>query len=126
MGASANSERLREQVMQYPHATGVYLMKDGGGKICYVGKAQNVRVRLLSYFRGDIDDKTNALMRNVARIEYIVTNTVYEALLLECNRIKQWRPKYNIDLKDGKSYPMIRITNEPYPRVFKTRTIRAL
>lgn len=98
-------------------------MKDVQGRIIYIGKASNLRLRVRSYFYSDREVKTHALVRNIAHIEYVVTNSVYEALLLESNLIKQWRPKYNIDLKDGKSYPMLRITNERYPRVLKTRTI---
>ena len=114
---------LLEQVRGYPTTSGVYLMKDGAGAILYIGKAKNVRARLLSYFRDNRDVKTRALMRRVERIDYVLTESSYEALLLEINLIKQWLPRYNIDLKDGKSYPLIRITDEKYPRVIKTRTV---
>ena len=79
-------------------------------------------MRLLSYFR-DQDGKTAALMEQVRRIDYVVTSNGFEALLLEINLIKQWMPRYNVDLKDGKSYPVVRVTAEEYPRVVKTRTI---
>lgn len=98
-------------------------MKNQRRSIIYIGKATNLRTRVRSYFHDDQAVKTRALMNRVAHIEYIMTNSVYEALLLECNLIKQWHPKYNIELKDGKSYPILRITAERYPRVFKTHTI---
>ena len=114
---------LREYVRKhFPMQCGVYLMKDAGGRIRYVGKATALRTRVLSYFRGE-EAKVVALMNAVVQIEYVITNTTFEALLLECNLIKQWHPKYNIDLKDGKSYPVVRVTNEKYPRIFRTRTM---
>lgn len=97
-------------------------MKGATGKILYVGKASNLRSRVLSYFH-PTDPKTIALMRKVVQIEKILTATSYEALLLEINLIKQWKPPYNIDLRDGKSYALIRVTNEDYPQVFVTRRI---
>ena len=106
---------------QYPDQPGVYLMKDGQGRIIYVGKARSLRNRIRSYFAGEKDIKTRFLLANMADIEVIITNTEYEALLLENNLIKQWKPQYNIDLKDGKTYPVIRLTAEEFPRVFRTR-----
>ena len=82
--------RLVDRVKQFPTSCGVYAMKDRRGKIVYVGKASNLRSRVRSYFRADGGTKTDALMRVVARIDYTVTNSAYEALLLECNLIKQW------------------------------------
>ncbi|HEY9595352.1 MAG TPA: excinuclease ABC subunit UvrC [Spirochaetia bacterium] len=105
----------------YPDRPGVYLMKDSGGKIIYVGKARSLRNRVRSYFNGEKDIKTRFLLANMADIEVIITNTEYEALILENNLIKQWKPQYNIDLKDGKTYPVIRITAEEFPRVYRTR-----
>ncbi len=119
---SGTQAELLEQVRQYPTDSGVYLMKAGNGTILYVGKANSLRVRLLSYFR-DQDGKTAALMEQVRRIDYVVTSNGFEALLLEINLIKQWMPRYNVDLKDGKSYPVVRVTAEEYPRVVKTRNI---
>ncbi|HOV37631.1 MAG TPA: excinuclease ABC subunit UvrC [Spirochaetales bacterium] len=106
-----------------PQTPGVYLMKDGKGTILYVGKAKNLRKRVRSYFIGEKDIKTATLLRKIKDIDYIVTETEYEALLLENNLIKQYEPKYNINLKDGKTYPVIRITAEEFPRVFRTRRI---
>ena len=113
----------RESIAHFPTEPGVYLMKSARDTILYVGKANNLRSRVRSYFAKDKDIKTTALMRKVDRIEYIVCRSEYEALLLENNLIKEHRPRYNINLKDGKTYPVIRITNEDYPRVFRTRHI---
>jgi excinuclease ABC subunit C len=106
---------------QYPDQPGVYLMKDANGQIIYVGKARSLRNRIRSYFAGEKDIKTRFLLAHMADIEVIITNTEYEALLLENNLIKQWNPQYNIDLKDGKTYPVIRLTAEEFPRVYRTR-----
>ncbi len=113
----------RESIAHFPGEPGVYLMKSVRDTILYVGKANNLRSRVRSYFAKDKDIKTTVLMRKVDRIEYIVCRSEYEALLLENNLIKEHRPRYNINLKDGKTYPVIRITNEEYPRVFRTRHI---
>ncbi len=113
----------KEQAKSLPHLPGVYLMKDAGGKIIYVGKAKDLRNRVTSYFLSKRDIKTSFLVSKIADIEYIITGNEYEALVLENNLIKQYNPHYNISLKDGKSYPLIRITNEPFPKVFKTRRI---
>jgi excinuclease ABC subunit C len=98
-------------------------MKDTNGRLLYVGKAKNLRNRIRSYFGALTDPKTSVLMNRVASIDRIVTRNEYEALLLENNLIKKWKPKYNINLKDGKTYPVIRITAEEYPRVFRTRRV---
>lgn len=98
-------------------------MKDVSGKIIYVGKAKDLRNRVTSYFLSGKDIKTSFLVSKIATIEYIITGNEYEALVLENNLIKKHTPHYNISLKDGKSYPLIRITNEPFPKVFKTRRI---
>ncbi len=113
----------REQARSLPHLPGVYLMKDASGKIIYVGKAKDLRNRVTSYFLSGKDIKTKFLVSKIAEIEYIITGNEYEALVLENNLIKQHNPHYNISLKDGKSYPLIRITNEPFPKVFKTRRV---
>jgi excinuclease ABC subunit C len=94
---------LKVQVSDAPLEAGCYIMRDGDGKILYVGKARILRNRLKSYFSGDKEPKTHALMRHVRSIETIIVSNEYEALLLECTLIKQHRPKYNIDLKDGKT-----------------------
>ncbi len=117
-------EVLKEIVQDFPRKPGVYLMKDSTGKIIYVGKAKNLRNRVRSYFTGKKDIKTHVLVKHIAGIEYILTGDEYEALLLENSLIKKWIPKYNIDLKDDKSYPSICITNEDFPRVFKTRNVK--
>lgn len=113
----------KEQAKALPHLPGVYLMKDSSGKIIYVGKAKDLRNRVTSYFLSGKDVKTTFLVSKIANIEYIITGNEYEALVLENNLIKKHNPHYNISLKDGKSYPLIRITNEPFPKVFKTRRI---
>ncbi|MFP4067705.1 MAG: excinuclease ABC subunit UvrC [Spirochaetaceae bacterium] len=114
---------VRSKVGEFPQSPGVYVMKDEAEKVIYVGKAKNLRSRVRSYFNAGKDLKTSLLIRRVARIDYVVTRNEYEALLLENNLIKKWTPRYNINLKDGKTYPVIRITNEEWPRVFRTRTI---
>jgi excinuclease ABC subunit C len=106
---------------EYPDRPGVYLMKNAQGATIYVGKARSLRNRVRSYFNGEKDIKTRFLLANMTDIEVIITNTEYEALILENNLIKQHAPQYNIDLKDGKTYPVIRLTAEDFPRVFRTR-----
>jgi len=91
--------------------------------VIYVGKAKNLKNRLSSYFSGNKDIKTRLLISNARSIEYITTSNEYEAFLLENNLIKKYTPRYNINLKDGKSYPVLRITKEKYPRIFKTRQV---
>ncbi len=113
----------QEQARWLPHDSGVYIMKDEKGTIIYVGKAKDLRKRVSSYFLANRSPKTVALVRKIAKIEHIITGNEYEALVLENNLIKKYSPHYNISLKDGKSYPVIRITNEAFPKVFKTRRI---
>ena len=115
--------RLKNSAKEAPLSPGVYIMRDGDGEIVYVGKARVLRNRLSSYFAGEKDVKTRTLLKRARSIEHIITNNEYEALLLENTLIKQHAPKYNINLKDGKSYPVIRITNEPFPKIFRTRRI---
>ena len=91
--------------------------------VIYVGKAKNLKNRLTSYFTGQRTLKTKLLVDSAKRIEYITTNNEYEALILENNLIKKYNPRYNINLKDGKSYPVLRITNEEFPKIFRTRRI---
>ncbi len=116
-------EELKDTVSSYPTGPGVYIMKDEADTVLYIGKAKNLRARLRSYFVADVPVKTKHLIAKVARIDYLLTGNEYEALLLENNLIKTHTPRYNINLKDGKSYPVIRITNDEYPRVFRTRRI---
>ncbi len=113
----------KEQARALPHLPGVYLMRNSAGTIIYVGKAKDLRKRVTSYFLSGRNAKTAALVRKIHTIDHIITGNEYEALVLENNLIKEHRPHYNIDLKDGKSYPMIRITHEEFPKVFKTRRI---
>ncbi|HPE87991.1 MAG TPA: excinuclease ABC subunit UvrC [Spirochaetia bacterium] len=117
------SAGLRNSAKQAPEAPGVYLWKDADGVVIYVGKAKSLKARLASYFTGKREIKTRHLVAKAATLEWILTETEYEALLLENNLIKRYAPKYNINLKDGKTYPSIRITNEEFPRVFRTRRI---
>lgn len=119
-----NSELL-EKINNLPTKPGIYQYKNRSGKIIYVGKAKKLRNRVKSYFlNGKVfDAKTKALRKHIFDLEYIITDTETEALILENTLIKQLKPKYNILLKDDKSYPYIRITNEYYPRIFSTRTI---
>jgi excinuclease ABC subunit C len=122
---SEKYEDLKAAAHEAPSEPGVYLWRDEENRIIYVGKARVLRNRLKSYFSGPKDPKTEALLRHARAIETIIVANEYEALLLENTLIKQHTPKYNIDLKDGKTYPVIRITAEPFPRVFKTRHIIA-
>ena len=114
---------LKNTIKQFPNSSGVYIMKDDEDQVIYVGKAKDLRSRVRSYFLQDVPIKTQVLMSRVARIDYLLTGNEYEALLLENNLIKRHNPRYNINLKDGKSYPVIRITADEYPRVFRTRRI---
>jgi excinuclease ABC subunit C len=118
-----NFEELKNSISDFPASSGVYLMKDSGGTIIYVGKAKNLRNRVRSYFASGKDIKTATLVKNISSIDFIVTAHEYEALILENNLIKEHSPRYNINLKDGKTYPVIRITAGDYPRIFRTRRI---
>ncbi len=113
----------REQAKALPTNPGCYLMKDKDGEVIYVGKAKNLRNRVTSYFLANRNVKTAALVEKIVNINYIITGNEYEALILENNLIKKYNPHYNILLKDGKSYPVIQITKEKFPRVLKTRRI---
>ena len=117
------SESARDQARSLPENPGCYLMKNAEGTVIYLGKAKNLKRRVNSYFLPNRNAKTAALVEKIVNIEYVITGNEYEALVLENNLIKKYNPHYNILLKDGKSYPLIRITNEDYPRVFKTRRV---
>ena len=106
-----------------PLVPGVYLMKDETDHILYVGKAKSLKKRVKSYFRNDLDPKTRAMMKQFHHLEYMVTDTEKEALILESNLIKKHMPRYNIRLKDDKRYPYIKVTNEIFPRVLITRRV---
>ena len=115
---------IKSKLELLPTSPGCYIHKDKNGTIIYVGKAKNLRNRVRSYFRGSHDTKTEALVSEIADFEFIVTESNIEALLLEINLIKENKPKYNIMLKDDKSYPFIKITNERYPRLIITRQVK--
>lgn len=114
-------DKISEKLKLLTTEPGCYLMKDVTGKIIYVGKAKNLKRRVSSYFNREHTGKTKALVQNIDDFEYIVTSTEVESLLLEINLIKKYSPKYNIMLKDNKSYPYIEITNEKYPRLIISR-----
>ncbi|MCD8391135.1 MAG: excinuclease ABC subunit UvrC [Firmicutes bacterium] len=118
---------LKEELKKLPENPGVYLMHNKDGKIIYVGKAKVLKNRVRQYFQNSANHtpKVKAMVANIAYFEYIITDSETEALALECNLIKKYRPKYNILLKDDKHYPYIKVTiNEPYPRVMMTRRIK--
>lgn len=115
---------IKSKLELLPTSPGCYIYKNKNGTIIYVGKAKNLRNRVRSYFRGSHDTKTEALVSEIVDFEFIVTESNIEALLLEINLIKENKPKYNIMLKDDKSYPFIKITNERYPRLIITRQVK--
>ncbi|MCP8922577.1 MULTISPECIES: excinuclease ABC subunit UvrC [Streptococcus] len=115
---------IKSKLELLPTSPGCYIHKDKNGTIIYVGKAKNLRNRVRSYFRGSHDTKTEALVSEIVDFEFIVTESNIEALLLEINLIKENKPKYNIMLKDDKSYPFIKITNERFPRLIITRQVK--
>ncbi len=119
------SDSLQQKLDNLPKNPGVYQFKNADGKIIYIGKAKNLRNRVRSYFmdRGYRDPKLDVLISKIVDLEIVVTDSEVEALLLENNLIKEYAPRYNVRLKDDKSYPYIVVTNEPYPRVFPTRRI---
>lgn len=117
------NELIREKLTLLPDQPGCYLMKNSQNQIIYVGKAKILKNRVRSYFTGSHNTKTELLVSEIADFEYIVTESNIEALLLEINLIKKNQPKYNILLKDDKTYPFIKITNEKYPRLLITRKV---
>lgn len=117
------NERIKNKLALLPDQPGCYLMKDKNGTIIYVGKAKILKNRVRTYFRGSHDTKTERLVSEIDDFEYIVTESNIEALLLEINLIHKNNPKYNIMLKDDKTYPFIKITNEKYPRLMITRKV---
>lgn len=121
---NSRSEYLKKQVSVLPEQPGIYQYFDNTGKIIYVGKAKNLRRRVSSYFSKNPDSrKTALLVRNIAEIKHLIVETEQDALLLENNLIKKYQPRYNIRLKDDKTYPWIVIKNERFPRVFQTRNV---
>ena len=109
---------IKARIKELPTSSGVYFYKDAAGTVIYVGKAVNIRKRVESYFRKDTGSyKTDLLVKNISQVETILTASEAEALILEASLIKQYQPKYNVELKDGKTYPYIQITKETFPLV---------
>src|SRR5690625_1320245 len=115
---------IKEKVSVLPTKPGCYLMKDKHGTVIYVGKSKSLRNRVRSYFTGAHDQKTQRLVQEIVDFEYIVTSTEIDALVLEMNLIKKHDPKYNVLLKDDKSYPYLKITAERHPRLLITRKVK--
>jgi excinuclease ABC subunit C len=116
---------IKNKLTNLPAKPGVYLFKNKSDKVIYVGKAKNLKNRVRSYFQNSLpfDPKTKILIKNIADLDFIITDSEIEALILEANLIKEHKPRYNINLKDDKSFPYIRITKEDFPQVFPTRKI---
>lgn len=120
---AAAKETIRNKLALLPDQSGCYLMKNSEGVIIYVGKAKVLKNRVRSYFNGSHNGKTQRLVSEIRDFEFIVTSSNMEALILECNLIKQYHPRYNVLLKDDKSFPYIKITNEKHPKLEVTRRI---
>ncbi|WP_010532458.1 excinuclease ABC subunit UvrC [Lentibacillus jeotgali] len=118
------NQQLSEKLAVLPAQPGCYLMKDKNGTVIYVGKSKKLRNRVRSYFTGANDRKTQRLVQEIQDFEYIVTTSEMEALILEMNLIKKYDPRYNVRLKDDKSYPYLKITSERHPRLLITRNIK--
>ncbi len=117
--------KLEEKIASLPRSCGVYLFKDAKGAILYVGKAANLAQRVKSYFQVlSPPPKLGALISQIGDLDYKITDNEVEALLLECNLIKEHHPRYNVSLKDDKKYPYLKITKEDFPRVFITRKVK--
>ncbi len=116
---------IQQKIKTLPLTSGVYLMKDGSGHVIYIGKAVSLRKRVQSYFRPTrgVPSKTDVLVNEIRAVDHIETFSEAEALLLEASLIKKYQPKYNVELKDDKSYPYIEITGEPFPRISLVRRI---
>ena len=117
---------IQEHLKKLPDEPGVYLMKDENNTVIYVGKAISLKNRVRQYFQSSKNhsSKVKSMVKNIYSFEYIITDSELEALILECNLIKQYRPKYNVLLRDDKTYPYIKVTtNEDYPRVLKVRRV---
>ncbi|WP_017473347.1 excinuclease ABC subunit UvrC [Amphibacillus jilinensis] len=117
------STSIQEKLAVLPAQPGCYLMKDKHGTVIYVGKSKKLKNRVRSYFAGANDQKTQRLVQEITDFEYIVTSSEIEALILEMNLIKKYDPKYNVLLKDDKSYPYLKVTNERHPRLIITRKV---
>lgn len=118
-------EIIKDKLKQAPKDPGVYQFLNSDKKIIYIGKAKNIRTRIRSYFQqsNKMSPKTVTMLKHITDLEWIVVRSEVEALMTEANLIKKYKPRYNIDLRDDKSYPFIRVTNEPYPQVFLTRKV---
>ena len=116
---------IRDKLKRSPQEPGVYQFLNSEGEIIYIGKAINLRSRIRSYFQNSnkMSPKNITMLKHITDFEWIVVRNEVEALMTEANMIKQYQPRYNIELRDDKSYPFIRITNEPYPQVILTRKI---
>ena len=116
---------IKENLKKLPDSPGVYIHKDSLGNVIYVGKAISLRNRVRQYFQStkNMTPKVRSMVSQIAEFEYINVESEMEALILECNLIKKHRPKYNILLRDDKTYPYIKVTNERWPRVIKTRIV---
>jgi len=124
VGDRDRRESVQAQAESFPAAPGVYLFKDAKGRVLYVGKADLLRDRIRSYFGASLDVRHVRMVERAERLEYVRTATISEAFLLENNLIKQHRPRYNIRLKDDKSYPYVKVTlGEDFPRILRTRTL---
>jgi excinuclease ABC subunit C len=124
---AVESEALREKIAGLPASPGVYMFKDARGKVLYVGKAKSLKSRVRSYFgEGELPSpRTEALVRSVRDLDIIITRTEVEALILEANLIKHFRPRYNINLRDDKKFPFIKVTTrEPFPSIYPTRNLK--
>ncbi len=122
MNKDERRESLEAQVASFPDAPGVYLFKDTRGRVLYVGKADVLRDRVRAYFGPSLDVRHIRLVERAERVEFAVTGSISEAYLLEANLIKQHKPRYNIRLKDDKSYPYVKITlGEDFPRILRIR-----
>lgn len=117
------NDNIRNKLALLPDLPGCYLMKNEEGTIIYVGKAKVLKNRVRSYFTGSHNGKTQRLVANIVDFEYIVTSSNMEALILECNLIKKHMPRYNVLLKDDKTFPYLKITNEAHPRLEVTRRV---
>ncbi|HEY6906137.1 MAG TPA: excinuclease ABC subunit UvrC, partial [Ignavibacteriaceae bacterium] len=118
------NQSLESKLKNLPDSPGVYQFLNENGKVIYVGKAKNIKNRVRTYFQKNIPSvKTQTLISRTVDLELIITDNEIEALVLENNLIKQLKPRYNVNLKDDKSYPYIKVTNEPFPRIYPTRRI---
>src|SRR4030043_903842 len=117
-------EILNEKLNALPALPGIYQFFNEKGKVIYIGKAKNLRSRVRSYFQKNVDSpKTQVMVSKITDLQVIITDSEIEALVLESNLVKKLKPRYNINLKDDKSFPYIRVTDEPFPQIFPTRDL---